>query len=206
MKRKYLIIVLCLACIHLAFSGPAHHLVRFVYDGDTILVEGGERVRYLGIDAPEMGRDGAIHEFMAVASREANHRLVAEKRVRLVFDPEIRDRFGRLLAYVFLENGEMVNALLVRNGFAHVMVKSPNLRYLPLLLEEQRGAMAKRLGIWSGEPLDREAYYVGNKNAYRFHRPGCPFGMKTARRNRVRFETRFQAFWEGFSPCRRCKP
>lgn len=90
---------------------------KAVYDGDTILLKNGMKVRYLGIDAPEMGYETEDPpERMAPEARDLNRLLVGNRRVRLEFDEIREDRYGRALAYVFLEGGEMVNALLVRKG------------------------------------------------------------------------------------------
>jgi micrococcal nuclease len=100
----------------------------------------------------------------------------------------------------------MVNAILVRRGLANVMLKSPNVKYKALLLDCQREAMKERLGIWSRSPMREEKYYLGNKNSYRFHRPDCLFGKKMSKNNIVRFQSRYEAFWAGYSPCKRCRP
>jgi len=166
----------------------------------------GERVRYLGIDAPEIGHEGIKSEFKALSSRNYNIRLIGQRRIRLEFDQEKNDRHGRLLAYVFLETGEMVNALMVRRGLAHVMVKRPNLKYFDILRHDQRLAMEEKLGIWRKKSLTKETHYMGSRKSYRFHRPGCPFGSKIPSPNLVRFKNRRDAFWAGFSPCKRCRP
>ncbi|MBW2610030.1 MAG: thermonuclease family protein [Deltaproteobacteria bacterium] len=144
MRYKYLIIPLFASFIVISSAQSRYHPVKYVYDGDTILINGGEKVRYLGIDAPELEHSGGDSEFMALTSRDFNHRLVGGKRVRLEFDCEKRDRHGRLLAYVFLENDEMVNELLIKSGLARIMIKPPNLKYLNLLLGYQRRAMSKK--------------------------------------------------------------
>jgi len=205
-NRKNPLTFLFIASISLSFVHPTYDRVRFVYDGDTILLDSGKNVRYLGIDAPEMGYEGNESEFMATASRDFNLRLVDKKRVRLEFDQEKRGPHGRLLAYVFSENGDMVNALLVRHGLARVMVRRPNLKYLSLLLHDQRLAMAEKLGIWSEEGAKMERRYLGSSKSYRFHRPACAFAGQIRPRNLVIFENRRKAFWEGFSPCKRCRP
>jgi micrococcal nuclease len=206
MKFKLFIGAFVLGFYGLSFAAPSSVGISAVHDGDTVVLSSGEQVRYVGIDAPEMGRKGAISDFMARESRDYNLQLVRNARVRLEFDEERRDRHGRLLAYVFLENGEMVNLLLVRKGLAFVLAKKPNMTYFPLLLDSQRQAMIEKIGIWSRPPEKLEPSYLGNRNSYRFHRPGCPLGRKIARRNLVRFDTWEKAYWEGFSPCRQCKP
>jgi endonuclease YncB( thermonuclease family) len=206
MNHKNLIIFIFVALIGLASSQKALYSIKFVYDGDTILLNTGQKVRYLGIDAPEIGCGERKSEFMALAARDENIRLVKKRKVTLEFDRERTDQYGRLLAYVYLENGEMVNALLIRKGLAHVAIKLPNLRYLQPLLRFQRLAMEERIGIWKAPERKAEAFYLGNSKSYRFHRPSCAFGKKTGSDHRLQFNSRKEAFWEGFSPCRKCLP
>ncbi len=190
-----------------AYPGERIAKVRFVYDGDTILLSGGERVRYLGINTPEIDPEGNRHEFMAIAARRFNIKLVKGKRVRLEFDRQRRDRYGRLLAYVYLmKTGEMVNALMLKNGMAYVLLKKPNLKYKELFLKYQREAMQKRIGIWSRPFKNEEKFYIGNKNSFRFHRPDCPFAKRINPAKRVMLKNCYEAFWKGYSPCKRCNP
>jgi micrococcal nuclease len=123
-------------------------LVRVVFDGDTIDVATVGRVRLLGIDAPEIG-----HRFESSApfGREAKERLtslIAHRWVRLEFDGQREDFYDRRLAYVLLEDGTFINALLVREGLARVSTRVPLAR-----LEELRRAEADardhRRGMWS---------------------------------------------------------
>jgi len=180
--------------------------VRQVYDGDTVALSTGEHVRYLGVDAPEIDHKGGKSDFLAREARDMNAKLVQGKPVRMEYDQERNDRHGRLLAYVFLENGDMVNEFLVRKGLARVLPKPPNLKYSSLLLDSQRRAMAERIGIWQRDPEKPEHHYIGNSDSYRFHRPGCPLGKTMSGRHRVLFESAYKASWEGYSPCRQCKP
>jgi len=205
MKHKNLIFLFT-AFIGLSFTQSDRRLVKYVYDGDTILLDSGEKLRYLGIDAPELGDHGNKSEFMALESRDFNRHLVDQTLVNLEFDREKKDQYGRLLAYVFFEKGDMVNALLVRKGLARVMVKRPNLKYLNLLIHNQRLAMREKLGIWRKATEKPERYYLGSSKSYRFHRPGCDFSRKILPHNVVRFESCRDAFWDGFSPCKRCSP
>lgn len=203
-KRAILFIIMLFVC--LSSARESFNKVKFVCDGDTIVLDSGETIRYLGIDAPEIDREGGKSEFLAEAARDFNLSLLRRARIRLEYDQEKRDRYGRILAYVFLEKGDMVNALLIRNGLAHAMLKVPNVKYRALFLDCQRKAMKKRLGIWSRPAHKEEKFYLGNRNSYRFHRPDCPFAETISRQNVVRFMSRYDAFWEGFSPCKGCRP
>ncbi len=161
----------------------------------------------MGINAPEINHENGKSEFKAKDAMNLNRELVKKSLVRLEYDQDNRDRYGRVLPYVFLENGEMVNAMLVREGLAHVMYKNENLnKYEDLLLTNQRKAISENRGIWGRALKGDEKYYLGNRNSMRFHRPGCHFGRKILKKNRVKFKSLRYAFWEGYSPCKQCNP
>ncbi len=129
--------------------GTATGEVTEVVDGDTIhaLVDGeDESIRYIGIDTPEVDPSIGVECFGEQASRR-NRELVTGERVRLVFGAERRDRYGRLLAYVYV--GErFVNAEIVRGGYARTLEIEPNTGRAPLLNRlEQEAANAGR-GLW----------------------------------------------------------
>ena len=197
---------LAVAAGNIKVSPESYHKVTFVYDGDTVLLDSGEKVRLLGINCPEMDHGGGDSEFMAAAARHFTRERVKGTRVWLEHDSEKHDQYGRLLAYVFLEHGDMLNALLVREGLAHVIFNSKNRKHRDLLLDSQRKAMTAKHGIWSRPIGGKEKIYLGNKGSFRFHRPDCHFGRKISKKKRVRFKTRRQAFWDGFSPCKQCSP
>lgn len=194
-----------LAALFLSSTALASQKVVYVYDGDTVLLENGTRVRYLGIDTPEIDHEGGRSDFMAEEARDVNGKMVRGRRVRLEYDREKVDSHGRRLAYLFLPTGEMMNAVLIRRGLAHVMSIRPNLKYRGLLLDFQRKAMAEGIGIWSSLPKTLEIR-IGNSNSFRFHRPDCPFAKRISQKSRIRFRSCFEAFWEGYAPCRRCRP
>jgi len=206
MKRKSYLIIIIVSLMSLGFAHPPYYSVKHVMDGDTILLETGEQIRYLGIDAPEFAHDGEPNEFMAVESSHFNRAAVSKSRVRLEFDQERKDHHGRLLAYVFLEDGDMVNVLLVKKGLARVLAVKPNLKYFQILLDSQRAAMRDKIGLWTKTTERPEPFYLGNRKSYRFHRPGCPFAKEITPANVIKFPDSSKAYWEGFSACRRCKP
>ncbi len=139
-KCSVLMVMLLQGLPVLAAQKDTFTVVR-VIDGDTCVLENGERVRYLGINAPEEG-DSYFEE-----ATEANHNLVAGKEVRLEPQDPARDRGGRLLAYVFVSN-VFVNEELVRQGYAHVQ-RPPRAEYRNRLLMVQRAAWLEALGIWA---------------------------------------------------------
>ena len=124
-----------------------------VVDGDTIRVglpSGEEPVRYIGIDTPESVKPGAPVECFAKRASEYNERLVAGERVRLVYDIERRDRYGRLLAYVYrARDGLFVNAELVRRGYATAVTFPPNVAHEREFRRLARRARMSGRGLWS---------------------------------------------------------
>jgi len=117
--------------------------VTRVLDGDTIEIESGERVRYLGINAPESGQP-----FFTEATRE-NERLVAGRTVALEFDVQTQDRYKRLLAYVWVGD-VLVNEEIVKNGYAVIETIQPNVKYQDLILKAQQEARNACRGLWAG--------------------------------------------------------
>jgi len=180
--------------------------VRWVDDGDTIVVAGGERVRYLGINTPEVAHKDEPGEPFGAEAKAFNKKLVQGCWINLELAEQQRDHYGRLLAYVFLADGTFVNGELVRQGYAHLLRKQPKLRYWQRLLALQRQALKEKKGMWSLPVVKPEKFYIGNKRSWIFHRPHCQFGRKTAAGNRLRFRDRYEALYHGFSPGRRCKP
>ncbi len=106
------------------------------------------KVRYIGVDTPETHHPMRGVEPYGMEAAEANRKLVDGKTVRLEFDVEQRDRYGRLLAYVYLEDGTFVNAWLVENGYAMVMTIPPNVKHQALFLKLQREAREAGRGLW----------------------------------------------------------
>ncbi len=184
----------------------AENMVRYVYDGDTVLLENGECVRYSGVDTPETGTRDQDPQFMAEAARTFNLRAVDGKQIRLEFDRERRDRYDRLLAYVYLQDGRMLNVELLKRGLGRVMTIRPNVRHRETLIRAQRAAMRSGSGIWSRGLDTGGGPYLGSRRSYRFHRPDCAYAERIHARNRIHFETKRRAFWEGYSPCSRCGP
>lgn len=124
-----------------------------VVDGDTIKVAlGGRRetVRYIGIDTPESVKPNTPVECFAKAAAGANARLVLGRAVRLVSDREQRDRYGRLLAYVYrARDGVFVNERLIRDGYARTLRIRPNTRHASRFSVLQNLAKSERRGLWA---------------------------------------------------------
>jgi len=125
--------------------------VSHVYDADTLTLMDGTRVRLIGIDAPELGRDGRPHEPYALEGRDFLRRLMDEAghRVTVHRGEESHDRHGRLLAYLFLPDGRNINRLLLEQGYVMQVFIAPNTAYAECLQPYEKQARKDRLGIWS---------------------------------------------------------
>lgn len=132
-------------------SGLSGTVTRVV-DGDTIHVDLGgtdATVRYIGIDTPESVKPGTPVQCFAERASARNAALVRGAAVRLRFDVERRDRYGRLLAYVYrADDGTFVNAALVRGGYARTLTIPPDVRYAARFARLQRQAREARRGLW----------------------------------------------------------
>jgi micrococcal nuclease len=121
-----------------------------VIDGDTIEVSvagAEEDVRYIGVDTPETVKPETPVECYGPDASAENHRLVEGRTVRLVFDRERRDAYGRLLAYVYAGN-RFVNAALVRDGYARTLAIAPNTAHASLLQRLLVRAGRAGRGLW----------------------------------------------------------
>lgn len=125
-------------------------VVRRVVDGDTIEVTGGERVRLIGIDTPETkDPNRPVGCYGQEASRFTTSVVPVGTRVRLVGDAEARDRYGRLLAYVYRQaDGLFVNAELLRRGFAQLLTIPPNVAHADEFASIAREARSGSRGLW----------------------------------------------------------
>jgi micrococcal nuclease len=204
-RRFYLIFLIML------FS-PTHDLameaqyVKRVVDGDTLFLDNNQFVRYIGINAPEVRHGNEKAEPFGIKAKKQHARLVGEgDKVYLVYGIENSDRYGRKLAYVYTREKTFINRMMLEQGWAYCLFKSPNLRYHDLFLQAQRLAMQGQQGMWHGWEA-QALNIVGNKRSRRFHRESCLFGLKTAKSNRIVFYSLWDAFWEGYAPGKKCFP
>ncbi len=146
-KRIWLLaIILCLFLSLVSCSTPPDIArVVQVIDGDTITIEGGYRVRYIGIDTPEVHPE---MEAFGVEAWQANRRLVEGKEVRLERDVSEKDKYGRLLRYVWVDD-VLVEAELVRQGLARAKAYPPDTKYQDYLEELEQQARLAGKGMWA---------------------------------------------------------
>lgn len=123
-------------------AGPDTFQVIRVIDGDTIVIQGGVRVRYIGIDTPEMD------EPFGKEAKEANQALVQGKRVKLEKDVSNTDRYDRWLRYVYVDS-LMINGEIVRLGLARARSYPPDTKYQQYLNRQEQEARQAGRGVWS---------------------------------------------------------
>jgi endonuclease YncB( thermonuclease family) len=130
--------------------------LAYVIDGDTVILDKGERVRLIGIDAPELGHDGAANQPLATEATALLRDLAGHRGAPLGVEPgvEPRDRYGRRLAHLFDAEGHNLAEQLLRRGLAYLAPIPPNLRYLDCMQAAQAAARRARLGLWRAPALD----------------------------------------------------
>ncbi len=150
MKLKFISTILVLLLLSVSACAPTAPQVTSVIDGDTIKVNiAGAiyKVRYIGIDTPEL--DDTRPQFAALAQKATrlNRQLVGRKTVRLEKDVSETDRYGRLLRYVYAGD-TFINAELVRQGLAWAKPYPPDTKYQNTLQEAEAKAKQDKIGIW----------------------------------------------------------
>ncbi len=185
---------------------PARESTRFtvkkVIDGDTVELTGGDKLRLLSIDTPENGE--RFHD----EARELLGRLTKDRPAKVEYADTRRDKYGRLLGYLYVDDTLFVNQAIVDSGLAYVYLFNDNdsrraeVRHL---IDAQKRAIESKRALF-GLSYEREEYYLANMSSHRLHRPGCESVEDTKPHNLRRFVTREDGIAVGLSPCRNCKP
>lgn len=195
--------------------------VTRVVDGDTIEVRlaGGavERVRLIGVDTPESTRQ--VEPYGQEAANFTRSKL-SDKTVYLEKDVTDRDRFDRLLRYVWLADpGEiseqeirtsMFNAVLLLGGYAQVATFPPNVKYVDYFTKFQTEARNANAGLWgieAAEPeVETDAMFVGSTESDKYHYPDCRWAERINPANLIEFGSSEEARSAGYVPCGTCSP
>lgn len=144
--------------------GLKEYQVLKVVDGDTIWVKDLGKVRYTGIDAPEIKHPDREAEPYGYEAMEANRRLVLGKMVKIELDIAKRDHYGRVLGYVF-SGPVFVNAYLVEAGYAYPIKVKPNVKYYELFVGLQKEASGAGRGLW-GLPASKQNGIIDDTIAF----------------------------------------
>lgn len=205
LKNSIVVVVFMTLALSFCNAIAKDYVVRKIIDGDTIELDSGEIVKYIGIQAPDRNRKEGGPEFYAKEAARINKKLVFLKKVRLEFDKQKKDPQGRTLAYVFVKK-TFINAEIVRNGCAKARIVEPNIKYRNVLLDAEKKAKNADRGIWQEKKKDTEQTYIGNKRAQSFHRPSCKVVAKIPEKSKIIFRSRSDAIKIGYIPCKVCKP
>lgn len=159
------ILYLGLRCLPVSGPKPAKEdffYISRVVDGDTVKLSNGQKMRLIGVDTPEVhysnkllkdsdrtGRDIKTIQALGRKASDFTKNLCLGKKARLEFDVEKHDRYGRLLGYLYLEDGTFVNGKILEEGYGQVMTVPPNVKHAEYFLKLQKDARAKRKGLWS---------------------------------------------------------
>ena len=201
-----------------------------VIDGDTIEVEyygKKDKVRLIGVDTPETKDPRKPVQYFGKEATEFTRRVVEGENVKLEFDQTLRDKYDRLLAYVYLPSGEMLNAKLIKEGYGHAYTKYP-FKYLEEFRLYEKQAREKGLGLWGERKVKEEpqkarapnetSYKEGTsieipasqeheetvyitRTGKKYHREYCSY----LRRSKIPISKK-DAINRGYTPCSRCNP
>ena len=196
--------------------------VKYAVDGDTIWVDidgKDEKVRFVGVNTPEIAKDGKPAEFMADEAKDFTNSILKNKEIYLERDISDRDKYDRLLRYIWLEEPvanpslsdiekNTLNGILVKEGYAYANYYKPDIKYQEYLKELEKSAQENKKGIWSDgteqkeEKIDQTHLIKGNKNSKVYHLPEWDSYDTVKEKNAVYFETEKEAKEAGFRPAR----
>ena len=126
--------------------------VRYVHDGDTLHLSDGRKIRLIGINTPELGRDGLPAEPYAAEARQfVRQQLPVGHRIGLIYGVERYDSYGRMLAHIVLGDGQSLNQRMLERGYAQYIAVPPNLRLLDCYRQAEQQARKEKLGVWQQE-------------------------------------------------------
>ena len=178
-----------------------------VVDGDTIYLDNGKKVRFVGVNTPERGVEGYI------TSKNFVQKLCLNKEVGLdIDDSKHNDKYGRTLAVVIVD-GKNLNEMLLKEGLAEIMYMPPS-EFYPYdwangntpTSSHQTSSSSSDTGSSASHSSSDSGSYVGNANSGKFHVAGCGSVGKMSEKNKVFFSSRSEAINQGYVPCKRCNP
>ena len=209
-----------------AYSGGYESaIVNKIVDGDTINVlyhNKIENLRLIGIDAPESSLNKKAYKdakrtqndisvIIDQGEKSKNYLktlIKPEDKVTLEFDIQPKDKYNRLLAYVYLPNGEMLNEKMVMEGYATPMTVPPNIKYQDRFLKASKIARENNKGLWQTASSSSQIKFnnannvVFNTNSLIYHSPNCKWAKKCTKNCIV--TTKADAIKRGGRPCKVC--
>ena len=176
-----------------------------VVDGDTIVLDGDEKVRLIGVDTPETKDPRKPVQYFGQEANEFTKRMVEGKKVRLEYDQDKTDKYGRTLAYIYLEDRTFLNAEIIKQGYGFAYTKFP-FKHLEEFRQYEKEARENGRGLWS--PKDKKKPEVSEdtivyvtKTGKKYHTGGCRYLSKS----RIPITIK-DAIQRGYTPCSVCSP
>ncbi|MFV1952020.1 MAG: thermonuclease family protein [Nitrospinota bacterium] len=214
-EKLFLISIILLVNI---FSTSLSHadqaICTYVLDGDTIIISYDgkeEKVRLLGVNTPEITGFNKSVEYLGEEAKRFTIKMIHGKKVNIVFDNKKTDMYGRLLAYIYLEDRTFLNAEIIKQGYGYAQ-KGFLHKYLNEFIKFEQEAKRLKRGLWAKEAKSisnkekRTRKYVASKNSTVFHNSNCGHAKQIKSYNLIIFETRKEAAESGRRPCKFCRP
>lgn len=180
--------------------------VEYVYDGDSLRLKNGEELRMIGVDAPEETETYADQARAFVRKYLSEHTIIG-----VDFDRRIRDRYDRLLGYVYTvrereqkkDQTIMINERLIERGLAHTFLYEYNTRWADRLISAQREAIKQERNLFGHLQSKRDRYYRVH-GGFRYHRPDCKYVRDIPDQNLDVFHSRKKALLQGYNAASSC--
>lgn len=186
-------------------------VVERVVDGDTVVLNNSEKVRFVCVNTPEKNEEGYIEATNFLKE------ILLNKTVLLVKDNTDKDKYKRLLRYVYLSDGTFVNSLIAEKGFGEILMIEPNTKLCPEIKAAEDKAKSEKLGIWAKEKAVEEnidpcvalgcpegTTAVGSKNSDKWHYCSCKWAKRIKKENLVCFKTTKEAEEKGYKKTQTC--
>lgn len=175
--------------------------VTRVVDGDTIVIDSGEKVRMILINSPEsVHRDKSKNTPFGKKASEYTTEKLLDQTIYLEKDVSDTDRYGRLLRYIYLEDGTFYNELMVKEGYAQTATFPPDTKHLEIIQAAETHAREESLGLWE----DQTGEWVGSKNSTKYHKKDCYHVKSIKPSNLIYFKNIDDATTQGYEPCKKC--
>lgn len=203
MKKRSLKFILLFVLISTFFLAQEWRICTRVVDGDTIILDGNERVRLIGVDTPETKHPNKPVQYFGKEAYEFTKRMVEGKKVRLEYDWQRKDKYGRTLAYVFLEDGTFLNAEIIKQGYGFAYTRYP-FKYLEEFRKYEKEAREKQRGLWAPKEKKDQSENITvyiTRTGRKYHRAGCRY----LRKSKIPISLK-DAIKRGYTPCSVCNP
>jgi len=142
-----LLLVFAILLVVIPSFSQETHTVKRVIDGDTIVLENGEHIRLIGVDAPELHHPRKPVQYFAKEAMEFTTRRSLGRKISLEYDWQRKDKYGRTLAYIYLPDGTCLNEELIKQGYGHAYTRFP-FKYLDSYREAEKAARENSKGLW----------------------------------------------------------